>query len=125
MKKDQFLLRLNYAGYKKFIPIHFLLLILAFGSAAQNDSSLFYDSHFHLTNYVQKGIDVHQFLQVMGTKVGRSTLFGIPLQQECDYENSGDFAPTYYVLPANRCAVVLLFFYWRIHRNAIQVAHQR
>jgi hypothetical protein len=57
----------------------------------------FNDSHFHLTNYVQKGIDVHQFLEIMGTRVGRSTLFGIPLQQQWSYANSGDFAPTYYL----------------------------
>src|SRR4051812_27884213 len=63
-------------------------------SRSSADTSLFYDTHFHLTNYVQQGIDVHQFLKVMGTKVGRSTLFGIPLQQEWDYENSGKFAPT-------------------------------
>ena len=57
----------------------------------------FYDSHFHLTNYVQKGTDVHKFLEIMGTRVGRSTLFGIPLQQQWSYANSGDFAPTYYL----------------------------
>ena len=33
----------------------------------------------------------------MGTRVGRSTLFGIPLQQQWSYGNSGDFAPTYYL----------------------------
>jgi hypothetical protein len=33
----------------------------------------------------------------MGDKVGRSTLFGIPLQQTWSYGNSGDFAPTYYL----------------------------
>ena len=33
----------------------------------------------------------------MGTKVGRSTLFGIPLQQTWSHENTGDFAPTYYL----------------------------
>src|SRR5579863_3313461 len=66
-------------------------------SAASSDSSLFYDSHFHLTNYIQEGITIHNFLNVMGSKVGRSTLFGIPLQQEWSYENSGDFAPTYYL----------------------------
>ncbi|HEV8479783.1 MAG TPA: amidohydrolase family protein [Candidatus Eisenbacteria bacterium] len=33
----------------------------------------------------------------MGTRVGRSTLFGIPLQQEWSYSNSGDEAPTYYL----------------------------
>ena len=59
--------------------------------------SEFNDSHFHLTNYIQKGIDVRQFLQIMGTRVGRSTLFGIPLQQQWSYANSGDFAPTYYL----------------------------
>ena len=58
---------------------------------------LFDDSHFHLTNYVQKGTDIHRYLEIMGDKVGRSTLFGIPLQQEWSYENSGDYAPTYYL----------------------------
>ena len=57
----------------------------------------FNDSHFHLTNYVQQGIDIHQFLHIMGGRVGRSALFGIPLQQEWSYANSGDFAPTYYL----------------------------
>jgi predicted TIM-barrel fold metal-dependent hydrolase len=55
------------------------------------------DIHFHLTNYVQQGTDIHDFLKIMGTKVGRVALFGIPLQQEWSYENSGDFAPTYYL----------------------------
>ena len=57
----------------------------------------FNDSHFHLTNYIQEGITVQDFLKIMGDKVGRSTLFGIPLQQTWSYENSGDFAPTYYL----------------------------
>jgi hypothetical protein len=57
----------------------------------------FNDSHFHLTNYVQKGIEPRQFLQIMGNRVSRSTLFGIPLQQHWSYANSGDFAPTYYL----------------------------
>ena len=57
----------------------------------------FHDSHFHLTNYVQEGIDVPRFLAIMGTRVGRSTLFGIPLQQTWFYPNTGDFAPTYYL----------------------------
>jgi hypothetical protein len=64
---------------------------------AQSDATEFNDSHFHLTNYIQQGIDVHQFLKIMGTRVGRSTLFGIPLQQQWSYGNSGDFAPTYYL----------------------------
>jgi hypothetical protein len=57
----------------------------------------FHDSHFHLTNYVQKGIAVGDFLTIMGSRVGRSTLFGIPLQQQWSFANSGDFAPTYYL----------------------------
>jgi len=55
------------------------------------------DSHFHLTNYVQQGTDIRDFLKIMGTKVGRVALFGIPLQQTWAYGNTGDFAPTYYL----------------------------
>ena len=60
-------------------------------------SNEFHDSHFHLTNYVQEGIEARALLDIMGTRVGRSTLFGIPLQQQWSYANSGDFAPTYYL----------------------------
>ena len=55
------------------------------------------DAHFHLTNYVQEGTDVKDYVRMMGTTVCRSTLFGIPLQQEWAYGNSGEFAPTYYL----------------------------
>jgi hypothetical protein len=55
------------------------------------------DSHFHLTNYIQQGTDIHRFLEIMGDKVGRVALFGIPLQQTWSYDNSGEFAPTYYL----------------------------
>ena len=55
------------------------------------------DSHFHLTNYVQQGTDIRDFLKIMGTKVGRVALFGIPLQQTWAFGNTGDFAPTYYL----------------------------
>src|SRR5262245_10226082 len=57
----------------------------------------FDDTHFHLTNYIQEGITPQAFLKIMGTRVGRSTLFGIPLQQQWSYRNSGDDAPTYYL----------------------------
>ena len=56
---------------------------------AQGAANEFYDSHFHLTNYIQEGIDVRQFLRIMGTRVGRSTLFGIPLQQQWSYAELG------------------------------------
>jgi predicted TIM-barrel fold metal-dependent hydrolase len=68
--------------------------------AAQTGSRstyLFNDSHFHLTNYVQEGIGIQQFLKIMGDKVGRVALFGIPLQQQWSFGNTGDFAPTYYL----------------------------
>jgi amidohydrolase family protein len=57
----------------------------------------FDDSHFHLTNYIQQGIDVRRFLRIMGTRVRRSTLFGIPLQQQWSFANSENYAPTYYL----------------------------
>jgi predicted TIM-barrel fold metal-dependent hydrolase len=78
-----------------------LAFVVAFGSPpparAQRGQADFNDAHFHLTNYVQGGIDVSRFLEIMGNRVGRSTLFGIPLQQTWSYGNSGDFAPTYYL----------------------------
>jgi hypothetical protein len=63
----------------------------------QGAATGFNDAHFHLTNYVQEGIDAAAFLRIMGTRVGRATLFGIPLQQQWSYANSGDFSPTYYL----------------------------
>ncbi len=65
--------------------------------AQQSDTYELNDTHFHLTNYVQQGTDIHDFLRIMGTKVGRVALFGIPLQQQWSYGNTGDFAPTYYL----------------------------
>src|SRR4030095_13143661 len=77
-----------------------LLTVLAAHPLRAQDSRAaneFYDSHFHLTNYIQQGITAREFLQIMGTRVGRSTLFGIPLQQQWSHANSGNFAPTYYL----------------------------
>jgi hypothetical protein len=61
------------------------------------ESYLVNDAHLHLTNYVQQGTDIHTLLQIMGTKVGRAAIFGIPLQQTWSYGNTGEFAPTYYL----------------------------
>ena len=66
-------------------------------ATARGSSADFHDSHFHLTNYIQEGISLPDFLGIMGSRVGRSTLFGIPLQQQWSYGNSGDYAPTYYL----------------------------
>ncbi len=71
---------------------------LAASPSGSRDGAVFHDSHFHLTNYVQQGTDIHKYVtEIMGDKIGRSTVFGIPLQQTWSYENSGDFAPTYYL----------------------------
>jgi hypothetical protein len=66
-------------------------------SAQPRDTYDVNDTHFHLTNYVQEGTTIRDFLKIMGTKVGRVALFGIPLQQQWSYGNTGDFAPTYYL----------------------------
>jgi hypothetical protein len=75
-------------------------ILLAAGCAAAQPkpAPLFHDSHFHLTNYVQQGPPLRDFLRdSMGKAAGRVALFGIPLQQTWSYENSGDYAPTYYL----------------------------
>jgi len=74
-----------------------LAIVLWSRPAAAESSVLFNDEHFHLTNYIQKGPTAKQYVAMMGDKIGRSALFGIPLQQTWAYENSGDFAPTYYL----------------------------
>jgi len=86
-------------GWRR-MPCAALLLSawVAATAVAAEEPPLFNDSHFHLTNYVQEGPPLRDFLDhTMGTKVGRVALFGIPLQQTWSYENSGDFAPTYYL----------------------------
>jgi predicted TIM-barrel fold metal-dependent hydrolase len=64
---------------------------------AQGSTDEFNDAHFHLTNYIQKGISIKDYLTIMGNRVGRSTLFGIPLQQQWSYRLSGKQAPEYYL----------------------------
>lgn len=73
----------------RFLIIVFLLILHA--ASAQScpaiaDQSELNDVHFHLTNYIQQGTDIHNFLNMMGTKVGRVALFGIPLQQDWSYQ---------------------------------------
>src|SRR6187455_2833669 len=88
----------SFAAKAIIAPVFFLLLFSNKSfSQGSKDSVLLNDSHFHLTNYVQEGTDIHKFLEIMGNKVGRVALFGIPLQQMWNYNNSGNFAPTYYL----------------------------
>jgi Amidohydrolase len=75
----------------------FIVLVSAAVCPAQSSNYEFNDAHFHLTNYIQEGIDIHTFLTIMGDKVGRVALFGIPLQQQWSYRVDGNRAPTYYL----------------------------
>lgn len=79
-----------------FVIIPVVIYILPLTGVAQSNVK-FNDSHFHLTNYIQEGIGIPDLLELMGDEVGRVALFGIPLQQTWDYNNSGTFAPTYYL----------------------------
>jgi predicted TIM-barrel fold metal-dependent hydrolase len=70
---------------------------VAAADRATAPTALFNDAHLHLTNYVQKGPDARQLMRVVGNRVGRIAMFGIPLQQEWSHAVSGDLAPTYYL----------------------------
>lgn len=77
-----------------------LIMMWSLSLASQEASSAepeMNDVHFHLTNYIQEGTDIHNFLRIMGNKVGRVALFGIPLQQQWSYRSDGNRAPTYYL----------------------------
>ena len=83
--------------------VSFLLIALGLLSSttiveAQATNYEFNDSHFHLTNYIQEGTNIHDFLNIIGTRVGRVAIFGIPLQQQWSYRVDGTRAPTYYLL---------------------------
>ncbi len=106
MKQIYFIKTRTYTSlplFSKIIVVPVFLFLISYSGLAQanknmsKDSFILNDSHFHLTNYVQEGTDIRKFLQIMGNKVGRVALFGIPLQQTWNYNNSGKFAPTYYL----------------------------
>ena len=67
------------------------------GAVDQWEDALFHDAHFHISNYVQEATDAGAYVEMMGTKIGRSTFFGLPLQQMWSHANTGDFAPSYYL----------------------------
>ena len=100
------------SGHMKAIKVNISVLLLALLIAApakitvaqktkepvRQDDYLFHDAHVHLTNYIQQGTDIQVFLnEIMGDKIGRSVLFGLPLQQQWSYRVTGDNAPTYYL----------------------------
>jgi hypothetical protein len=75
--------------------------------AAETDE--YYDSHVHLTNYIQEGLTARQYLDVVGDRVGRSVLFGIPLQLHWSDRVTGKFAPD--LLPGIRHGPLLLLLH--------------
>ena len=79
---------------------------------------LFNDSHIHLTNYVQEGPDIRDYLKMMGSTVKRSVLFG--LAAAANLVVCGDGRRPAHLLHAGGCAAVLLLFHRRAHRHAVQ-----
>lgn len=61
------------------------------------DGPDFHDAHYHPTDYIQQETALPEFLGMMGDRVGRTALMGIPLQQKWDWFESGDRAPDYYL----------------------------
>jgi hypothetical protein len=82
---------------KRIVVITALVWISTWQAQAQDAGYELNDSHFHLTNYIQEGTNIKDFLNMMGSKVGRVALFGIPLQQQWSDRVDGDNAPTYYL----------------------------
>ena len=89
-----------YPARPKAVATLFAVAWLACSAAgARNgaEAPKFHDAHFHLTNYVQRGITLREFLKTAGDEVGRTAVFGIPLQQKWDHFESGSRAPDYYL----------------------------
>jgi hypothetical protein len=91
-------MKFNYLRRRGFLALNVAALLLSARLAqAQTSNYEFDDCHFHLTNYIQEGTNIHDFLNIIGTKVGRVAIFGIPLQQQWSYRVDGAKAPTYYL----------------------------
>src|SRR5215469_18902039 len=75
----------------------FAIAALFAGLALGQSGYQFNDAHFHLTNYIQEGTRISDFLRIMGNTTGRVAIFGIPLQQQWSYRVDGENAPTYYL----------------------------
>ncbi|MCY3883870.1 MAG: hypothetical protein OXG24_03030 [Gammaproteobacteria bacterium] len=78
------------------VPIAYLLAVslagVVYSANAEDTESpviLYHDAHLHLTNYIQEGVTMSETLDLVGDRVGRITVMGIPLQQKWDYFVSG------------------------------------
>ncbi|MXW38319.1 MAG: amidohydrolase family protein [Acidobacteria bacterium] len=77
-----------------------LTVPLAHGAPASAQSPApptFHDAHYHPTDYIQQETALPEFLDMMGDRVGRAALMGIPLQQKWDWFESGERPPDYYL----------------------------
>ncbi|HEY0461362.1 MAG TPA: amidohydrolase family protein [Pyrinomonadaceae bacterium] len=83
--------------FKRPAVVCVLAAAFAIQAFAQSNNYLFNDSHFHLTNYIQEGVSIHDFVKIMGDKAGRVAIFGIPLQQQWSDRIDGKQAPSYYL----------------------------
>ena len=91
----------SYKIFSKNFIITFILLFTSNFCYSQKDAIYdnyeVWDAHYHFINYIQEGNTIQDVLELMGDKVGRCTLFGLPLQQMWSYGNSGNEAPKYYL----------------------------
>ena len=60
----------------KTLALWAIVAVLSFGGRPAAAYDL-HDSHFHLTNYIQEGTDIRDFLTIMGDRVGRVPLVGV------------------------------------------------
>ena len=114
MRSDEMHLKTANSGTQDWLRLNLCIGMLLFGCASVNaqapgaadtatpedseSTPYFNDVHFHLLNYIQQGITASQYMDMVGDRVGRVAMFGIPLQQKWDSFVSGDRAPNYYLL---------------------------
>src|SRR5215475_8411211 len=85
---------------RRLLLVELILALFLFNAASswsQSTNYEFNDSHFHLTNNIQQGPGIREFVGMMGDKAGRAILSGIPLHQAWSYRVDGDRAPSYYL----------------------------
>ena len=87
---------------------------LATAAAPAAAPALFNDSHFHLTNYIQQGPTIDEFLRLMGTKVGRVDAVRHPAAAAVVVRELRRLRAD--LLPADRRAALLLLVHRRVHR---------
>lgn len=82
----------------KYILTSSAIVLLSLAGVARSDETQeYYDSHTHLTNFIQEGLTARQYLDAVGDRVERSVLFGLPLQMQWSHRVTGDVAPVYYL----------------------------